>query len=164
MNEEALGLAHGDAYKGVWPMFLTVAIAEGGGRGAGGLLCESFPVSVDTTLRVLGPCASLGDTGSPDAREEKLTRAALKSCVERATSRDLVVILDSMNYIKGYRYELYCVSRAHSSSRCTVTRGGYVVALSVVAPAAVGVRMLLGWMCRVGCWVGRRCSWTLPRK
>ncbi len=49
-----------------------------------------------------------------------MTRAALKSAAERCTTRGTIVILDSMNYIKGYRYELFCVSRAHSSSRCTV--------------------------------------------
>ena len=53
-----------------------------------------------------------------------MTRAALKSAVERLTTRDRVVILDSMNYIKGYRYELSCVSRAHSAARCTVRTVG----------------------------------------
>jgi len=50
---------------------------------------------------------------------EKQTRAALKSAFDRAvknnsnknTSRRLV-ILDSLNYIKGFRYELHCISKA----------------------------------------------------
>lgn len=52
---------------------------------------------------------------------EKTTRAALKSEFDRAvvssSSADneegsTLVILDSLNYIKGYRYELYCISKA----------------------------------------------------
>jgi tRNA uridine 5-carbamoylmethylation protein Kti12 len=53
---------------------------------------------------------------------EKATRAALKSEFDRAVmsnnSHDAsdgsstLVILDSLNYIKGYRYELYCISKA----------------------------------------------------
>jgi len=51
---------------------------------------------------------------------EKQTRGALKSAFDRAvknnnnnknTSRRLV-ILDSLNYIKGFRYELHCISKA----------------------------------------------------
>lgn len=53
---------------------------------------------------------------------EKATRAALKSEFDRAVvasasssgdaGNDTLVILDSLNYIKGYRYELYCISKA----------------------------------------------------
>eukprot|EP01133_Synstelium_polycarpum_P008662 gene8662-10167_t len=41
-----------------------------------------------------------------------MTRGTLKAAVERALSKDIVVISDSLNYIKGYRYELYCIARA----------------------------------------------------
>jgi len=47
-----------------------------------------------------------------DALTEKTTRAALKAAVERHLSRETIVIIDSLNYIKGYRYELYCIARA----------------------------------------------------
>jgi protein KTI12 len=47
---------------------------------------------------------------------EKTGRAALKSAFDRALSSDsdgsTLVLLDSLNYIKGYRYELYCISKA----------------------------------------------------
>lgn len=42
---------------------------------------------------------------------EKEFRALLKSTVERELSPTKVVILDWMNYIKGYRYELFCLAR-----------------------------------------------------
>ncbi|KAF6252971.1 chromatin associated protein KTI12 [Scenedesmus sp. NREL 46B-D3] len=44
--------------------------------------------------------------------QEKATRGTLKSAVERAISKKTVIILDSLNNIKGYRYELWCVARA----------------------------------------------------
>jgi len=54
-----------------------------------------------------------------NATQEKLTRSALKSEFDRhcnTTGRKdndtCLVILDSMNYIKGYRYELHCISRS----------------------------------------------------
>jgi protein KTI12 len=51
------------------------------------------------------------------SQSEKTTRAELKSEFDRAISgkknnSTTLVILDSLNYIKGYRYELYCISKA----------------------------------------------------
>jgi protein KTI12 len=46
-----------------------------------------------------------------DPHQEKILRASLKSNVEKLIDQGRVVILDSMNYIKGYRYELYCLAR-----------------------------------------------------
>ena len=46
-----------------------------------------------------------------DPIQEKYTRAFLKSNVEKVIDAETIVILDSLNYIKGYRYELYCLSR-----------------------------------------------------
>lgn len=43
---------------------------------------------------------------------EKATRSALKAELDRSLSPRTLVILDSMNYIKGYRYELHCLSKA----------------------------------------------------
>ena len=40
---------------------------------------------------------------SPDAVAEKRTRGQLKAAVDRALAKNKVVILDSMNSIKGYR-------------------------------------------------------------
>ncbi len=39
----------------------------------------------------------------PDAASEKKTRGALKAATDRALIKDRVVIVDSLNYIKGYR-------------------------------------------------------------
>ncbi|EGD73698.1 elongator associated protein [Salpingoeca rosetta] len=51
---------------------------------------------------------------------EKTTRGVIKSAVDRALAKDVVVIVDSLNYIKGYRYELYCLARALQTPHCIV--------------------------------------------
>jgi protein KTI12 len=55
-----------------------------------------------------------------DAQKEKILRASLKSNVEKYLDANRVVILDSMNYIKGFRYELYCLVRNAKTSLCIV--------------------------------------------
>ncbi len=42
------------------------------------------------------------------------------SAVERNVVKDTVVIADNLNYIKGYRYQLHCVSRAANTPHCAV--------------------------------------------
>ena len=51
---------------------------------------------------------------------EKIFRASLKSNVEKYINEQRVVILDSMNYIKGFRYELYCLARNAKTTLCLV--------------------------------------------
>jgi protein KTI12 len=46
------------------------------------------------------------------SQAEKATRSALKAELDRSLAPRTLVILDSMNYIKGYRYELHCLSKA----------------------------------------------------
>ena len=49
------------------------------------------------------------------SQAEKSTRGALKSAFDRCVGEDstsAMVILDSSNYIKGFRYELHCISKA----------------------------------------------------
>lgn len=49
------------------------------------------------------------------SQAEKATRGALKSAFDRSVGDDgssTLVILDSLNYIKGFRYELFCISKA----------------------------------------------------
>ncbi len=55
-----------------------------------------------------------------DPTSEKIHRAKLKSEVEKHLDDKAVVILDSLNYIKGYRYELYCLVRNFKTRHCLV--------------------------------------------
>ena len=49
-----------------------------------------------------------------------MTRSALKSRVQLHLSANCVIILDSLNYIKGYRYELFCLAKENSTTHCVV--------------------------------------------
>ncbi|KAG0720528.1 Protein KTI12 [Chionoecetes opilio] len=55
-----------------------------------------------------------------DSQREKEVRGRLKAEVLRRLSKEDVVVLDSANYIKGYRYELYCASKQYKTPQCLV--------------------------------------------
>lgn len=55
-----------------------------------------------------------------DPQTEKILRASIKSNVEKFMDQQRVVIVDSLNYIKGYRYELYCLARNAQTNTVTV--------------------------------------------
>ncbi|XP_022072165.2 protein KTI12 homolog [Acanthochromis polyacanthus] len=55
-----------------------------------------------------------------DSQKEKNVRASLKAEVERKVTKDDIVILDSLNYIKGYRYELFCLIKHTQTPHCLV--------------------------------------------
>eukprot|EP01111_Echinosteliopsis_oligospora_P013151 TRINITY_DN4646_c0_g1_i3.p1 TRINITY_DN4646_c0_g1~~TRINITY_DN4646_c0_g1_i3.p1 ORF type:complete len:285 (-),score=48.00 TRINITY_DN4646_c0_g1_i3:16-840(-) len=59
-------------------------------------------------------------TAYDNGKTEKMARASLKASVERHISRDTIVISDSLNYIKGFRYELYCAARAQATCVATI--------------------------------------------
>jgi len=58
--------------------------------------------------------------GYADSTQEKNTRSALKAQVEKEITSKKIVILDSLNYIKGFRYELYCLSRNQGTTHCVI--------------------------------------------
>lgn len=51
---------------------------------------------------------------------EKNLRGVLRSEVDRSVSRDNIVIVDSLNSIKGYRYELWCLARGAGIRYCVL--------------------------------------------
>jgi protein KTI12 len=70
-------------------------------------------------------CKIITDDGNSD--EKKLrgiisftsqTPANLLSLVERELTATTVLILDSSNFIKGFRYQLYCIAKQNSTPHC----------------------------------------------
>ncbi|ESP00407.1 hypothetical protein LOTGIDRAFT_200870 [Lottia gigantea] len=55
-----------------------------------------------------------------DPQKEKISRGNMKSSVQRLLNKEDFVILDSLNYIKGYRYELFCVSKSCQTPHCVI--------------------------------------------
>lgn len=82
-------------------------------------------VNGDSAQNVLG-AEQKGNMGRKqlykDSTSEKFTRAQLRANAERAltSSRDITVVIDSLNYIKGFRYELYCVAKTCDASYAVV--------------------------------------------
>jgi len=58
--------------------------------------------------------------GYKNSAAEKMHRGAFKAAVHRAISKDTVVLADSLNYIKGFRYELFCLCREAGTSHAVV--------------------------------------------
>lgn len=78
------------------------------------------------TVKVIGENHAIPKSGFRkneyfhDSQKEKIVRAYLKSEAIRLMNKEDVVILDAGNYIKGYRYELYCASKAARTTQCTM--------------------------------------------
>lgn len=62
----------------------------------------------------------LKQEGYKSSAKEKDVRGALKSGVDHNLASDKYVVIDSLNYIKGYRYELYCTVRTVRTTHCVV--------------------------------------------
>jgi len=63
-------------------------------------------------------------TAYSDGRLEKPARASLFTAMQRQMGQDTILIVDALNYIKGFRYQMYCAARELKLRVCTV----YVVA------------------------------------
>lgn len=55
-----------------------------------------------------------------DLQKEKLARGAQISAVKRDLSRSNFVILDSLAYIKGFRYQLFCEAKGLQTPHCVI--------------------------------------------
>ncbi|EFJ20517.1 hypothetical protein SELMODRAFT_108956 [Selaginella moellendorffii] len=55
-----------------------------------------------------------------DMFHEKNLRGLLRSAVDRAVTKEVIVVIDSLNNIKGYRYELWCLARAAGVQYCVI--------------------------------------------
>lgn len=54
------------------------------------------------------------------AAHEKTARAEEFSAIKRAVSKENIVIADGLNYIKGYRYQLWCEAKTVGTRCCVV--------------------------------------------
>ena len=68
------------------------------------------------TVHVLGDARAAVFASS---QTEKVARGMLKAGVERLIG-EAVVIADAPNYIKGFRYELFCVAKASRTPHCVI--------------------------------------------
>jgi len=84
---------------------------------------EQFLISKDKKVVIVNEEQLMGQDKNfifSESRHEKDVRGRLKSEVIRLLSKDSVVICDGLNYIKGFRYELFCASKACKTTQLTV--------------------------------------------
>lgn len=55
-----------------------------------------------------------------ESKTEKTARAAQMSAVKRDISKNNIVILDTMSYNKGFRYQLFCESKSALTANCLI--------------------------------------------
>jgi protein KTI12 len=55
-----------------------------------------------------------------DTRSEKPARGTLFAAMQRQSGQNTILIVDGMNYIKGFRYQMYCAARELKLRVCTV--------------------------------------------
>ncbi|XP_056622411.1 protein KTI12 homolog [Triplophysa dalaica] len=85
-------------------------------------LRDYFSQNTERKVHVIGDEDQGIDKNSvySDSQKEKNLRGALRAEVERKVNKDDIVILDSLNYIKGYRYELFCLIKHTQTPHCLV--------------------------------------------
>lgn len=85
-------------------------------------LKEYFEENSQKKVHIVGDGVQGIDRNSvyADSQKEKNVRASLKAEAERKVTKDDIVILDSLNYIKGYRYELFCLIKHAQTPHCLV--------------------------------------------
>ncbi|XP_055354582.1 protein KTI12 homolog [Paramacrobiotus metropolitanus] len=73
---------------------------------------------------VLSDCVHFGGLSKTElyssSAAEKNLRAAVKSDIQRSISKETVVIVDTLNYIKGYRYEIWCIAKSSKTPQCMI--------------------------------------------
>jgi len=74
----------------------------------------------DSMLPLLCPRCE-NQTDNQASLAEKPGRANLFSNLTRNLGPESVVICDSLNYIKGFRYQMYCAAREAHARVCTVS-------------------------------------------
>ncbi|MCJ1479263.1 hypothetical protein MMC13_007948 [Lambiella insularis] len=57
-----------------------------------------------------------------DARTEKNARATTYSAVKRALGKNCIVLCDGMNYIKGFRYQMYCEAKTAGTGSTPISK------------------------------------------
>ena len=85
-------------------------------------LISDESLSISRSVYDLSPSKLPAHTRSANA-SEKDARAAIYGAVKRVLSDRDIVILDGLNYIKGWRYQLHCEAKAVRTPSCLLQIG-----------------------------------------
>ncbi|KIM31273.1 hypothetical protein M408DRAFT_327533 [Serendipita vermifera MAFF 305830] len=81
---------------------------------------ESYNGPVTKVVLISDDTLGLSRDGYNDGRAEKPQRGALFTALQRNLTKSTIVIVDGLNYIKGFRYQMYCVAREANVRVATV--------------------------------------------
>ncbi|KAI5991314.1 chromatin associated protein KTI12 [Pisolithus orientalis] len=76
-------------------------------------------VGPSLSVAVLDDTLNIDRSSYNDSRSEKPARGTLFTAVQRNLAQNKVVIVDSLDYIKGFRYQIYCAARELKVRVCT---------------------------------------------
>jgi len=80
----------------------------------------ALPRSVYNGMDISPKCRICSDHTVADSASEKPARGTIFTNLQRQLAADTILILDSLNYIKGFRYQMYCAARELKLRTCTV--------------------------------------------
>ena len=106
------------------PLVIVCGLPLSGKSHLSGLVQEHFSRVTSSKVLVVSDEQKLNESKRnvlyAKSSLEKQLRSWLKSLVERHLIGDTLVILDANNYIKGFRYELYCTSKERKTTHCLI--------------------------------------------
>ncbi|RDB16812.1 Protein kti12 [Hypsizygus marmoreus] len=81
---------------------------------------ESYQGPITKVVLLSDDTLNLKRSSYDDSRSEKPARGALFTAMQRQMASDTILIVDALNYIKGFRYQMYCAAREMKLRVCTV--------------------------------------------
>lgn len=100
------------------PLIIIVGCPSSGKSTRAGELKDFFESQKQKVVHVISENEIVQKSGMlknevyESSQKEKVIRADLKSISLRKLNKNDLVIIDGGNYIKGYRYEIYCASKS----------------------------------------------------
>ena len=102
---------------------ITISGFPSSGKSTRATQIQNFILNKDPLLNVSiisDHLLGLSPSEYSQSSSEKSARASLFAAVQRQMAVDTILIVDSLNYIKGFRYQLYCAARELKLRTCTV--------------------------------------------
>lgn len=100
------------------PLIVLVGCPASGKSSRAQELKDYFEIEKEKAVHVISENEIIKNTGNGKnevymvAAKEKMIRAELKSNSLRKLNKNELVIIDGGNYIKGYRYEIFCATKS----------------------------------------------------
>lgn len=100
------------------PLIVIVGCPASGKSTRSAELKDYFETQKEKTVHIISENDIVKSSGMPkndvyeSSPKEKIIRADLKSNSLRKLNRNDLVVIDGGNYIKGYRYEIFCATKA----------------------------------------------------